>query len=350
MKILVYGAGAVGGYIGARLTQSGHDVTLVVRQVLADAIEAYGLILTQGETREVVRPQTITSIPQAFQDDTHYDLIILGMKTYDLKTALDPLVAFCPNPPTIITTQNGIGIEKVLIDQFGAERIIAGSFTIALSKEATNQIGAENQGGLALAPTQPGQKIKEWVKLFQEAGIETVGIKNYQSMKWSKALLNIVGNASSAILNRPPGVIYKSNAMFELEMRMIEETLDVMQARKLKVINLPGWSATQLSFSVRRLPKPLLKPFLTNIVSGGRGDKMPSFYIDLNSGKGKNEVLFHNGAIARAGRAVNIPAPVNAAYSDVLIKLAREEYDWREFDGKPKRLYAEVRRWEKLLR
>jgi len=350
MKILVYGAGAVGGYLGTRLIQSGHDVTLVVRQALADAFASYGLIVTQDQTREVIRPHTVTSLPQAFQDDTQYDLIILGMKTYDFKTGLDHLVAFCPNPPTIITTQNGIGIEKILMDQFGAERIIAGSFTIALSKEATNHIFAENEGGFALAPTQSRQKIKEWVTLFKDAGIDTVGIKNYQSMKWSKALLNIVGNASSAILNRPPGVIYKSNAMFELEMRMIEETLDIMQARKLKVINLPGWSATQLSFSVRRLPKPLIKPFLTNIVSGGRGDKMPSFYLDLNSGKGKNEVLFHNGAIARAGRAVNIPAPVNAAYSDVLIKLAREEYDWREFDGKPKRLYAEVRRWEKALR
>lgn len=350
MKVLVYGAGAVGGYLGSRLFQSGHEVTLVVRQVVADAIASYDLIVTQNQTREVTNPHTVTSLAQAFQNDAQYDLIILGMKTYDFKTGLDHLVAFCPDPPTIITTQNGIGIEKMLVDQFGAERIIAGSFTIALSKEATNQIVAENEGGLALAPTQSGQKISEWVKLFKDAGIETASIKNYQSMKWSKALLNIVGNASSAILNRPPGVIYKSNAMFELEMRMIEETLDIMQARRLKVINLPGWSATQLSFSVRRLPKLLIRPFLANIVSGGRGDKMPSFYIDLNSGKGKNEVLFHNGAIARAGRAVNIAAPVNAAFSDVLMKLAREEYDWREFDGKPKLLYAQVRRWEKMLR
>ena len=350
MKILVYGAGAVGGYLGARLLQSGHEVTLVVREVMAEAIESYGLIVTQDNKREVTHPQIVTSILQAIKNNPQYDLVILGMKTYDLKSALDPLVAFCPNPAMVLTTQNGIGVEKLLMNQFGAEHVLAGSFTIALSKETTNHITAENEGGFGIAPTQPGQKIKEWVKLFNDAGVNTVGVKDYQSMKWSKALLNIVGNASSAILNRPPGVIYKSNAMFELEMRMIEETLEVMAARKLKVMNLPGWSSKQLAFSVKRLPQPLIKPFLANIVSGGRGEKMPSFYIDLNSGKGKNEVLFHNGAIARAGRAVNIAAPVNAAYSDVLTKIAREEFDWREFDGKPKRLYEEVRRWEKALR
>ncbi|MCA9924292.1 MAG: ketopantoate reductase family protein [Anaerolineales bacterium] len=347
MKILVYGAGAVGGFLGARLAQDGHDVTLIVRQVVADAIKSYGLIVTQDNKRTIARPHTLTSIPQAFQDNISYDLIILGMKSYDIKAALDPLVAFCPDPPMIMTTQNGIGIERILADQYGAEQIVAGSFTISISKETTNQITVENEGGLGLAPIQSGQNIKSWVKMFQHAGIDTASLKNHESMKWSKALLNIVGNATSAILNRPPKTVYKSEAIFDLEMRMLREAIAVMNRRKIKIVNLPGWSPNQLVFSVRRLPKPLLKPVLTNIVSGGRGDKMPSFYIDLNSGKNKSEVGFHNGAIAQAGQQVRVPTPVNAALADVLIKITREQYDWREFDGRPKRLLAEVHQWEK---
>lgn len=347
MKILVYGAGAVGGYLGAQLARHKHDVTLIVRPVTADAISAYGLIVTEKEQRWKAQPHTVTSVAQAFKDGAAYDLILMGMKAYDLRSALDPLVAFCPQPPTIITTQNGIGVEDVLISQYGAERIIAGSFTLPISKEATHQLTVENpEGGFGLAPTQPGQSIKQWVNLFRQAGVETVGLKHYQSMKWSKALLNIVGNAASAILNRPPGVIYRSDIVYDLEIRMLRETLDVMQALKLKLVDLPGWSPKRLAFAARRLPKMVLKPMLTNIVSNGRGEKMPSFHIDLTDGKGKSEVVYHNGAIARAGQEAGVRTPVNAAYNDVLLQLAREELNWRDFDGRPKRLLAAVRQYE----
>lgn len=350
MKILVYGAGAVGGYLGARLARRRHDVTLIVRPVTAAAINAYGVIVTENDQRWVAHAQTVTSVPQAFKDGKTYDLILLGVKAYDLAAALDPLVAFCPDPPTLITTQNGIGVEQPMIDQYGAERVVAGSFTIPISKEATHQLIVEKSGcGMGLAPTQAGQSIKTWVELFKNAGVDTVGVKDYESMKWSKALLNIVGNAASAILNRPPGVIYKSDTVFELEMRMLREALAVMKARNLKIVDLPGWSPKRLAFAVRRLPKLVLKPMLTGIVSDGRGDKMPSFYIDLTEGKGKSEVIYHNGAIARAAKAVGVKAPVNAAYNDILLRLAREELDWRKFDGRPKRLLAVVRKYEKAM-
>lgn len=349
MKILVYGAGAIGGYIGARLSQTGHDVTVIVRQVTAEAIDKYGLIFTENGRKQATHPQTATSIPQAFREGQAYDLIIMGMKSYDLKPAIDPLIAFCPEPALIMTTQNGIGVERPLIEQFGAEKVIAGTVTLPISKETSNQLVVEKEGGVGLAPTQPGQNIKQWVDLLKKSGIDTERYDNYQAMKWSKALLNIVGNASSAILNRPPSVVYKSETMFDLEMRMLQEALDVMDALKLPLLNLPGWSPKRLAFAVRRLPRPLLKPMLTNIVSDGRGEKMPSFYIDLSSAKGKSEVLYHNLAIAKEGRRVGVPTPVNAALATVLWKLTKEEYDWRDFDGRPKRLLAEVRRFEKKM-
>ncbi len=349
MKILIYGAGAVGGYIGGKLAHGGHDVSVLVRGVTAEAIDAYGLVINSTQEKIITHPKTVLSIAQAFQDGTQYDLIVMGMKSYDLRAALDPLVAFCPHPPTIITTQNGIGVEDILIEQYGAERIIAGSFTIPISKETTNQILVETDGGIGLSPTQPKQKIKEWVNLFKEANIKTAEVRDYEAMKWSKALLNIVGNATSAILNRPPTTIYKSEKMFNLEMRMLEEALAVMKARQLKIVDLPNWSAGKLAFGLRRLPKGLLKPILTGIVSRGRGDKMPSFYLDLNASKGKSEVVFHNGAIAKVGKECGVPTPVNAALADVLMKLTREEMDWREFDGRPKQLFLEVRRWEQTL-
>ncbi|MEZ4510489.1 MAG: ketopantoate reductase family protein [Chloroflexota bacterium] len=348
MRILVYGAGAVGGYLGARLCQHEHDVTLITRPTTAAAIQSQGLAVTEGGQTVRTHPRLTTSVAQAFMNQTAaYDLIILGMKSYDLAEALDPLVAFCPQPPMLVTTQNGIGVERPLIEQFGADHVLAGSFTIPVRKETTHNLVAERtDGGFALAPTQPKQAIGQWQQLFTESGVNAVVIKDYQAMKWSKALLNIVANASCAILNRSPEAIYKSDIVYDLELRMIKEALAVMKALKLKVVDLPGPSIPGFVTGVKRLPKLLFRPILTNKVVSGRGEKMPSFYMDLAAGKGKSEVVFHNGAIAEAGAANGVATPVNRALSDILLKLTREELDWREFDGKPKRLLAEVHKYE----
>lgn len=250
----------------------------------------------------------------------------------------------------IITTQNGIGVEKGLIKQFGAEHVIAGSFTLPIRKETTTQLVAERtDGGFCLAPTQPKQEIKQWLKLFADAGMETKGYKDYESMKWSKAFLNIIANATSAILNRRPGLVYGSDPIFDLEIRMLKETLAVMKAAGHKVVDLPAVAATKLAFSVQRLPRALLKPGLSKLVADGRGDKMPSFHIDLAAGKGKSEVVYHNGAIAKAGKEHGVPTPVNAALTDILWKLTLEKLDWREFNGRPQRLIQEVKRYDAAL-
>ncbi len=346
MKILVYGAGAIGGYLGARLALAGHDLTIIDMEVTAGLINGDGLHVTEGGQTAVVRPQAYPSVAALFMENSPvFDLILMGMKSYHLADAVNPLAAFVAAPAHVMTIQNGIDVEQPIIERFGADCLIAGSFTTPISKEASNRLIVERgDRGLALA-SPSGQEVRSWVNLFNQTGVQTIHAKNYEAMKWSKALLNIVGNATSAILNRRPGVIYKSAAMFDVELRMLQETLAVMNKLNIPVMDLPGSPAKRLATAVRRVPKALLKPILTKLVAGGRGDKMPSFQIDLTSGVGASEVQFHNGAIARYGAANGIPAPVNAALNDVLMKLTRQELDWHEFDGRPQRLLAEIARY-----
>ncbi|GAB4268959.1 MAG: 2-dehydropantoate 2-reductase [Candidatus Promineifilaceae bacterium] len=349
MKILIYGAGAVGGYLGAKLVQAGYDVTLVAREVTASLINESGLNITEAGKTFCVHPHACSSVTQAFLDKETYDLIILGMKAYDLAEAVDPLAAFCQTPVTFLTTQNGIDVEKPLVDHFGAEQVISGAFTMPVRRDTPNHLIVERTDrGLAIAPVAQGQSVTKWAALFREAAVSTETIKDYQAMKWSKAFLNIVGNATSAILNRAPGIIYNSDAMFELELRMLQETLAVMKAKGIPVIDLPGAPAKKLAIGIKYAPKFLLKPTLTRLVESGRGDKMPSFHIDLSSGKRKSEVIYHNGAIAKAGQELRIPVPVNLTLTNVLWALTQERIAWREFDGKPSRLLAELKKTESM--
>lgn len=354
MRILVYGAGAVGGYLAAQLAQKRHEVTIIVRGVPAKAIQDNGLTITTAGKVLRTHPQVCTSVAEAFNltpNGVHYDLIILAMKSYDLAPALDPLFAFCPQPPTILGVQNGIGSEAPLLEQFGASRIIAGSFTLPISREGTNSLVVErDDGGLGLAPVQKGQGIHKWVQLFADAGVKTVAVTDYQQMKWSKALLNIVGNASAAILNRTPNAIYKVNALFDMEIQMLKEATAVMDKLMIKAVDLPGYPATRLSFGVNFVPRLLLKPILTRYVAQGRGDKMPSFHIDLAANKGKSEVIYHNGAIARAGQKVGVPTPVNTTLTTVLMKLVRQEINWRDYDGNARILLQEIQQTARAAR
>jgi hypothetical protein len=88
----------------------------------------------------------------------------------------------------------------------------------------------------------------------------------------------------------------------------------------------------------------LFKRFLVSTALQGRGDKMPSFYADLSSGKRRNEVVYHNGAVVQAGESVGIYTPVNKAYNDILLMLAYQRLDWREYDGRPQKLWNDVKR------
>lgn len=350
MDVLVLGAGAVGCYLGGHLARSGHKVTLVSRRPTAEAIRRNGLTIIEGEKQFRTQPAIVPALREAFKNHTHYDVILLTVKAYDAQAALYEIVAFCPSVPTIITMQNGIGIEELFIDEFTPERIVAGSLTTPLSHETANSVIVERSDrGLALAPAQPGMDISGWTDLYQQAGIETISLNDYRSMKWSKALLNMIGNATSAILNRHPKLIYNYGPTYDLEMEMLKETLTVMKAQKLKTIDLPGAQATRLATVVSSglIPKSIVKPILSNLVTSGRGNKMPSFHIDIMAGREQNEVTFHNGAVAQAGERLGSPTPVNEALNDILIKIAHREIDYEVFNGQPKRLVAEVQKYKK---
>ncbi len=341
MQILIYGAGAIGGYLGSRLMVSGNRVIMLDRPQMTEGINNEGFIVEEAGREIHVNPPAVSSLTEAHTLVDSFDLIILGLKSYDLPAALDDLAAHGINSATILTVQNGIGIEQPFIDQFGSGRVVAGSLTTPVSKKQPFHLVVERSDrGLALSPTEPNRAIDRWLSLFNEAGIETVGMEDYQSMKWSKAFLNIVSNATSAILDMTPGEVYSDPELFNLELTMLRETLAVMDKASLHVLDLPGSPARILALAVRHVPQLLLKPILTRLVAGGRGDKMPSFYIDLTSGRGKSEVIYHNGAIAEVGESVYVPAPINWGLNDTLVKLTNGDLRRQEFAQNPQRLLS----------
>jgi 2-dehydropantoate 2-reductase len=239
-------------------------------------------------------------------------------------------------------------LEEIVADQVGSGLVVAGSLTTPVSRESPERITVERADrGLALAPTTPDQKTARWIRLFEAGGINTAGVKEHRALKWSKALLNMIGNASAAILNRHPSMIYKHRPTFDLEVEMLKEAVAVMKNLKIDVVDLPGTPTKRLTRSLRMVPRGILQSILSGMVAEGRGNKMPSFHMDVVAGRKKNEVLYHNVAVAKAGRQAGVPTPVNAALGDTLMGIVRGELDWDEFQGSPQRLIAEVERYRR---
>jgi 2-dehydropantoate 2-reductase len=124
---------------------------------------------------------------------------------------------------------------------------------------------------------------------------------------------------------------------------MLRECLAVMEAQDIEVVDLPGTPVRALAYATR-LPLWLSKPFLARAASAGRGAKMPSFHIDLHSGRGRSEVQYLHGEVVRAGESCNIPTPVNKVLTETLMALTNQAIPLKEFAHRPEKLLEMVGR------
>jgi len=346
LHITVIGAGAIGGWVGGRLALDGHRVTLVGRQSLADAVAADGLRLRSPETTdgisEVVVPnlRVATSVGEAARHGP-FDLALFTVKTYDTDAAIAEMQAANLGQPTILSLQNGVRSEEALAAAFGREQIVAGTELNPISVPQTGTVVLERwRGGIGLAPVAPGASVERWVQVFDNAVLPTRAYPDYRAMKWSKLLLNLIGNASAAILEMSTVEIYDNPRLFRLEVEMLREGVAVMHGLGLKPVQLPGYPVPLLAWGVRWAPLWLLKPIMLKLVSGGRGKKPPSLLMELQRGRHRSEVADLNGAVVRAGEQIGRPTPVNRTLTETLTRLVKAQIQWDNIRRQPGVLLA----------
>jgi 2-dehydropantoate 2-reductase len=137
MRILVVGAGAVGGYFGGRLVQAGRDVTFLVLPKRAEQIQAQGLrILSPKYGDFTARPKTIT----AAQIASPYDVIFLSVKSYSLAAAIDDFAPAVGPQTVIVPVLNGMRHMDVLTKRFGEHGVLGGVCFVATEIDSRGRI------------------------------------------------------------------------------------------------------------------------------------------------------------------------------------------------------------------
>jgi 2-dehydropantoate 2-reductase len=126
MKLLVLGAGAIGGYFGGRLAQAGADVTFLVREKRCEQIRAAGLVIESplGNARLDVKTVTAAELARG------YDLVLLTCKAYDLDAAMDAIAPAMDGRCAVVPLLNGIEHLERLDARFGRPAVMGGTCQI----------------------------------------------------------------------------------------------------------------------------------------------------------------------------------------------------------------------------
>lgn len=339
MTIVVVGAGAIGQLVAGRLAETSHGAVLLARPRVATALKQQPVRILQGGRLHVADHLTTIIDPAALESsDQRPELVILCVKAYDTIGALPTLAAL--NAQTILTLQNGIGNEAILAERFGEERIVSGAITISVELAVTGCVEVVKRGGIGLAPLSPAAQpaAGRALTMLRDAGFDTRAYTSYRALKWSKALLNMLGNATAAILDMPVEEIYADPRLIALERRASLEALAVMDRLGIEPVNLPCYPAALLAGAMRLMPAALLNPLLRRKVAGGRGGKPPSLQIDLTRGNQRSEGKFLYGAVARAGVEAGVSTPINRALWATLRAIASGEAAWETYRRKPEQL------------
>ncbi|RPJ50809.1 MAG: 2-dehydropantoate 2-reductase, partial [Chloroflexi bacterium] len=299
-RFLCFGVGAIGTYIGGSLALAGYPVTFIERPEVAEVIRQRGLsVELNGVVRRVPDLQVVTSAAAALETGS-FDAALLAVKAFDTQSVLDNLAACLDKIPPVLSFQNGVENEPLLAGVLGADRVISGTVTTAVGRKGPGEIVVERLRGIGVSMLHPSGPAL--VEAMNRAGLRARPYPNPAAMKWSKMLTNLIANASSAILDMTPAKIFSHPGLYEMEIRMLRETLRVMKAQNIPVVDLPSTPVRLLAWGVTTLPLAISRPLLNRSVGAGRGAKMPSFHIDLHAGRGKSEVDYLNGAVERYGR------------------------------------------------
>lgn len=350
-SVFVYGAGAVGSFLGGVLSAGGWRVTLIGRQHILAPVAADGLSVSAPAGPMHTRPDVAFSLEEAATRGRP-DLLLLAMKSHGTRDAAAKIVACWEaapgGPPPVLTVQNGVDNEEILLAALGRERVLSGALTAAVSAPRPGEVAAEgNRGGLAVTsvawPGGPGPDLSiVWDRMceaFLRAGLPLRAAPDYRSLKWSKQLLNLLGNATCAILDQSPAEALADRRVFLVERAAFREACRVMTAGGVRCIDLPGYPVRLLRRVILSLPVALSHRILYGRIATGRGGKLPSFLLDLRSGRTRTEVEFLNGAVAAWGERWGVPAPANAALTACLTGIATGTVSWDEFRGRPDSLY-----------
>lgn len=228
MRILVVGAGAIGGYFGGRLVEKGEDVTFLVRENRRRQLKADGLVLnsTHGDFASPV--QTI----QSGDDVPPFDLILLTVKAYQLEQAMRDIRPYIAASTVILPLLNGYAHYASLTEAFGADTVLGGLCFIEATLDPSGAIVQKGERHDLIFGEWDGsrsERVQTILSHLQDANFTAAASGQIETAIWHKYIFIASMSGITTLMKAPIGPILANahaKAAFE---KLIDEIVAIAQ-------------------------------------------------------------------------------------------------------------------------
>lgn len=220
MRLLVLGAGAIGGYFGGRLAQAGVDVIFLVREARAQKLARDGLVIKSPVGDAKLSVKTVNSA------DAGYDAVLLACKSYDLESATDAITPAMRGDTVVLPLLNGLRHLDVLDGRFGAPRVLGGLCHIGATMDDDGTIRHLSAPAFfAVGPRLPEQTpiAKSIHELLQRGGFKPLYSDVILQEMWEKFYFIVSYAGLTCLMRAPIGAIMQAKEGEKLALKLMDE-------------------------------------------------------------------------------------------------------------------------------
>ncbi len=294
MRFAVMGAGAIGGYLAARLAAAGNDIACIARGAHLEALRTRGLTLKSPLGDVTVPAIAAVADPAALAP---VDAVLFTVKLYDAADAARALLPLLAPDTPVITFQNGVSGSEIAAAAVGTARAVAGSASIpgvaVTAPGVVEHISTKARFVFGWSDGRADPMLDRIAAIFRAATIEADASRRISSELWQKFVMLAATSGVATAARTTIGALAGDPDVMALAGAAMREAEAVARARG---IDLPADIVATGLASLAKLP-PAQKP---------------SMLHDLEAGR-RLEVAWLSGALVAMGRAAGVPTPTHAA-------------------------------------
>ena len=293
MRIAVFGAGGIGGYIGGRLAQTGEEVVLIARGEHLQAIQQRGLRVDSPKGDFVAYPALATDDPNQVGE---VDAVILGVKTWHVPEAAQAVHPMVGQATAVVPLQNGVDAPSQLAAVLGAEHVLIGICTVRRlivgPGHIRHMLDVDPNLQLGEMDNRSSDRVEGLRRVLENAGLSVAVPPAIHAALWEKFMAFAVASGMGAITRETTEVwrtLPETRKMAEVA---AYELLAVARARSIAI-------SEKAVEAVMRLLDSVAQGHTTSVVK------------DIMDGK-PSELEATVGVVVRLSQEVGVDTPVNA--------------------------------------
>lgn len=327
IRIVVIGAGAIGGVTAALMKQGGSDVTLVCKhQEIADIASGRGLHITGVKGEHMVHLDAVADIAEL---DGTYDVALIATKAYDMPACARALLPYLKDNSLVLSLQNGICTDA-LASVVGKERTVGCVIGWGATMLGPGELAVTSKGEFLIGRISGDQEALEPIRRAMNAAAPTVITPDIYAELYSKLIVNSCITSLGAICGLHLGEMLKRRRARDIFLAIIGEAMDVAHAMKLQVPPFGGKLDYEKLMHGDTSLDSLRRHVMIRLV-GMKYSKLKSSSLQSLERGRPTEIDYFNGYIARKGQELHVDCPVNQR----LVTMIKEiEHHAREISVK----------------